>query len=129
MGTIATPARDRRARRPAADELARLFRERARFVAELAGNAMVAAWLGVPRGRLAQWCDGTERPGIPHAQMLIDFDYAIARALLLWQPRVAVDWLTSSNICLDGARPVDAIRLGRLTDVTNALDIVDTAMA
>lgn len=61
--------------------------------------------------------------------MLIDFDYAIARALLLWQPRVAVDWLTSSNIYLDGAHPVDAIRLGRLTDVIDALDVADTGIA
>ena len=41
---------------------------------------------------------------------------------MLWQPRVAIDWLTSANAYLDGARPVDVLKVRGSAEVIDSLD-------
>jgi uncharacterized protein (DUF2384 family) len=54
--------------------------------------------------------------------MLVDLDQVLAHAMLVWpDERVARDWLTTPNAHLDGARPVDWIRLRGTAEVVDAL--------
>ena len=54
--------------------------------------------------------------------MLVDLEHVLTHALLVWADvGVARDWLTSSNAHLDGARPVDWIRVHGTAEVVDAL--------
>lgn len=54
--------------------------------------------------------------------MLVDLEYVLTHALLVWgSVEVARDWLISSNAHLDGARPVDWIKVNGTSEVVDAL--------
>jgi len=54
--------------------------------------------------------------------MLIDLEHVLARARLVWAEPAASVWLTSANAHLQGARPVDVLRLQGPGLVLEALD-------
>src|SRR5699024_149620 len=87
-----------------------LVRERVEFLLGVVGGAELARWLGVSRSQPTRWRSGAEQPGVQAARALVDLDHVVTRALMLWAPRVATDWLTSSNAYLDGARPLDVLQ-------------------
>ncbi len=99
-----------------------LVRERVRFLTDTVGGAELARWLGVSRSQPTRWRTGEEQPGVETARELVDLDHVLTRALMLWAPRVAIDWLTSANAHLDGARPIDVLRIRGSAEVIEALD-------
>lgn len=103
-----------------------LVRERATFLVEVLGGAELARWLGVSRSQPTRWRQGAEVPGPEAARGLVDLDHVMARALMLFPARVAIDWLTSSNAFLDGARPVDVLRVRGSAEVIAALDAAES---
>src|SRR6476646_1098430 len=113
------------ARRPraAVAQPAWLPKERIAFLIDSYGGVTkVARALGVAPSQPSRWRSGLERPGIDAARRLLDLDHVLARALLLWEPAVALDWLESPNAYLDQARPVDVVANRGAGDVLDALD-------
>lgn len=105
-----------------------LVRERVDFLVGLVGGADLARWLEVSRSQPTRWRSGAEQPSARAARALVDLDHVVTRALMLWVPRVAVDWLTSSNAYLDGARPLDVLRTRGSAEVIDALDAADAGV-
>jgi hypothetical protein len=128
------PAKKSVARRPGATGsgktdtllIAHRAQERTTFLAEVLGAATLARMLGVSRSQPTQWRKGAEQPGPVAARELVDLDHVLARALMLFPPRVAVDWLTSSNAFLDGARPLDVLKVRGSSEVIAALDAAES---
>jgi uncharacterized protein (DUF2384 family) len=113
-------ARSAAAPRVAADDP--LSAERVRYLVDEFGGAALAEILGVNRSQTSRWVSGKERPGPAAAPRLIDLEHVLARARLVWGETAARTWLESSNVYLDGARPVDVIRLSGPAAVLEALD-------
>ncbi|PKQ24902.1 MAG: hypothetical protein CVT65_00850 [Actinobacteria bacterium HGW-Actinobacteria-5] len=100
-----------------------LTAERTGFVIEALGSVTaVAELLEVSKSQPSRWRTGAEQPSPAKARELIDLDHVLARALLLWTPAVAIDWLAGSNAYLDGARPIDVLRIRGAAEVLDALD-------
>ena len=96
---------------------------RAEFVIELYGGVTkVARALRVSKSQPSRWRSGQEVPSLDAARRLADLDHVLTRALLLWEPAVAVTWLESPNGYLDGARPIDVLVTRGSTEVIDALD-------
>lgn len=96
---------------------------RTKFVADVAGGTRRAAdLLEVAPSQPSRWMTGESVPGPAQARMLVDIDHVLAHALLVWADAgVARDWLTSPNAHLDGARPVEWIRMHGTAEVVEAL--------
>jgi len=97
-----------------------------RRVREVAGalgsNAKLAALLETAPSQPTRWIKGTERPNSINARAIVDLDHVVARASLLWEPSVVTSWLYGQNAFLDGARPVDVVKLQGARPVIAALD-------
>jgi len=105
---------------PADDPLAP---ERTRWLSDVVGGSgALARLLGVSASQTSRWASGEERPGVVAAPMLIDLEHVLARARLVWAEPAASVWLTSANAHLQGARPVDVLRLQGPGPVLEALD-------
>jgi uncharacterized protein (DUF2384 family) len=100
-----------------------LPKERIAFLIDSYGGVTkVARALGVAPSQPSRWRNGLERPGLDAARRLLDLDHVLARALLLWEPAVAHDWLESPNAYLNHARPVDVVATRGAGEVLDALD-------
>ncbi len=99
-----------------------LAKERTEFLVKVVGGAELARMLGVSRSQPTRWRSGAEQPGPDAARGLVDLDHVMTRALMLWPARVATDWLTSANAYLDGARPIDVLKVRGSAEVIDALD-------
>ncbi len=97
--------------------------QRAKFVVEaVGGTRRTAHLLDVSPSQPSRWVSGESVPGPGQARMLVDLEYVLTHALLVWADvEVARDWLTSSNAHLDGARPLDWIRVHGTAEVVDAL--------
>ena len=82
----------------------------------------VAECLGVTRPLLSKWRAGTVMPSPGQLKLLVDLDHVMARACLIYYPKVAYSWLVGSNSYLEGARPIDVLRLRGVQPVLDALD-------
>jgi uncharacterized protein (DUF2384 family) len=91
-------------------------------VTAVGGQQKAADLLGVPRTVLAQLQKGDLPPDPEIAVLLLDLDYVLVRSLLVFTPRVARRWLVGANNYLDGARPIDVLRLRGCSSVIEALD-------
>lgn len=99
--------------------------DRAGFLIDMFGGAaQLARILGVSRSQPSRWQRGQELPSSVVAQQLLDLDHVAAKAMMIWSKDVAVQWLTSSNRALDGARPVDVIVARGSSDVIEELDSI-----
>jgi uncharacterized protein (DUF2384 family) len=56
------------------------------------------------------------------AGRIIDVHDVINRALQIFQPQVAADWLAGSEPLLDGARPIDVLKQRGAVPVIQALE-------
>jgi len=88
----------------------------------LGGRAQLARMLSVASSQPTRWIQGAERPSPANARAILDLDYVIARAGLLWAPSVIQAWLTGRNAFLAGARPIDVIATEGSGPVIDALD-------
>lgn len=96
---------------------------RTEFLIESLGSAAeVARLLGVGRSQPTQWRNGKESPGPNTAQQLVDLDYVVAKAVQIWPAKAALDWLNGANSYLDGARPIDVLKLRGTNEVVKALE-------
>lgn len=100
-----------------------LPQERAGLVTEAAGGVRAAAaLLGVAASQPSRWLSGETVPALDQARVLIDVDYVVARALLLWStPEGVNDWLNTPNQHLGGVRPITWIRDRGTAEVVDAL--------
>jgi hypothetical protein len=93
-----------------------------RYLADIFGGAQLAELVGVHRSQPSRWLKGAERPGPAAAPILVDLEHVLARARLMWGKTAAVIWLESANSYLNGARPVDVLRLSGPSSVLESLD-------
>lgn len=57
-----------------------------------------------------------------------DFEVIVARAAQIWDRAVVDDWLSAANSYLDGARPIDVLRLRGPAEVLEALDAAEAGV-
>lgn len=99
------------------------IRSRAESVAAaLGGKSALARAMGVSASQPTQWIKGAERPSLENARVIVDLDYVVARAGLLWKPPVVQSWLVGRNAFLGGARPIDVVKMEGSGRVIDALD-------
>ncbi|GAA0997323.1 hypothetical protein GCM10009551_064720 [Nocardiopsis tropica] len=91
--------------------------------------AVKSRLLGVPEDTMALWQLGKVHPTDAQKRELRDLEQVMDHAAEVWAPGVIVDWLEGTNAFLDGARPIDVLRAGRLSEVLAALDSVDSGGA
>lgn len=76
----------------------------------LGSRNAIAHELHVNRATVGRWSKGDSVPRAPYLRQLVDLDYIVARLGELWTTREdIVDWLTSPNGFLDGAKPIDVV--------------------
>lgn len=95
---------------------------RAAQVVRVLGNRRAAALLGVAESQPSRWRRAVEVPSSQVAPLLVDLDHIIARLQLVWDEDVIGDWLDSANAFLDGARPIDVLRVQGSTPVLEAIE-------
>ncbi|HEX5927428.1 MAG TPA: hypothetical protein VFY45_26665 [Baekduia sp.] len=61
-------------------------------------------------------------PSPDAAAKLLDLDPVIALALQTWHPTVVMDWMTTGNGFLEGARPIDVLLQRGSAEVITALE-------
>lgn len=95
---------------------------RASQVVKVLGNRRAAALLGVAESQPSRWRKALEVPSPQIAPMLVDLDHIIARLQLIWDEEVIGDWLEGTNAFLDGARPIDVLRVNGSVPVLEAIE-------
>ncbi len=96
--------------------------ERVEFLIEATGGVRaLAETLGVSPSQPTRWRQGKDFPSPQLARRIVDLDHVIASLLQVWEPETAMDWLQSANGHLDGARPIDVLRLRSSSEVVAAL--------
>jgi hypothetical protein len=95
---------------------------RAGQVVRVLGNRRAAALLGVAESQPFRWRKAVEVPSSQVAPMLVDLDHIIARLQLIWDEEVIGDWLEGANAFLDGARPIDVLRVNGSVPVLEAIE-------
>ena len=88
------------------------------------GSNAVAEMLGVDKAMISRWTRKVKpEPVSPTmAGRIIDVHDVINRALQVFQPQVAADWLAGSEPLLDGARPIDVLKNRGAIPVIQALE-------
>ena len=96
----------------------------ARSAAEALGSrARLADALGVSDSQPTRWIRGEDSPNAENARAIVDLEYVVARARLLWSDDETVNlWLNGRNAFLGGARPIDVIMTRGVSPVVDALD-------
>ena len=95
---------------------------RAGQVVRVLGNRRAASLLGVAESQPSRWRKALEVPSSQIAPMLVDLDHIIARLQLIWDEEVIGDWLEGANAFLDGARPIDVLRVNGSVPVLEAIE-------
>ncbi|WP_354697475.1 hypothetical protein DSM112329_03105 [Paraconexibacter sp. AEG42_29] len=129
MSTAAAPKSRKPSPRPArlaavADKDPQTWRaaERAQFLIDTVGGVNVLArTLGVSPSQPSRWRSGKEVPSAEVAARLLDLDHVLALAVQSWHPKVVMDWMTTANGFLEGARPLDVLREHGSAEVIDAL--------
>ena len=92
-------------------------------LAVLGTYTALAQWLGVARSQPGRWLSGREQMSKHSERLVTDLAYIIDRSRQVWHSEEAVrNWLTGSDPLLDGASPLDAVRLGDVAAVVKAVD-------
>ena len=100
-----------------------ISQQRASFLIETLGSqSRVAELLNVSRSQPGRWSTGTEQPSPQRARELIDLDHVVARLVAWLGTTMTLEWLTGSNAFLDGARPIDVLRIRGSAEVIDAID-------
>ena len=88
----------------------------------LGGKSALARLLQVSPSQPTRWIDGSERPSTSNARTIVDLDFLIARASLVWDESVIPVWLNSPNAFLGGAKPLDSVKAHGFGPALDALD-------
>jgi uncharacterized protein (DUF2384 family) len=73
------------------------------------GTRAVARLLGIGASTISNWKRGRHAISGEYAVRIMDLHDVMVRALNVYQPRVAMDWLVGHNAFLNGARPIDVL--------------------
>ena len=98
--------------------------QRVGFLTQALGTqSRVADLLEVSRSQLGKWSRGEEAPSPERARELIDLDHVVARVVSWLGSEMTISWLNGSNAFLEGARPIDVLRMRGSSEVVNAIDV------
>jgi uncharacterized protein (DUF2384 family) len=88
------------------------------------GSNAVAEMVGVDKAMVSNWMRKSSPKPISGgmASRIIDIHDVINRALQVFQPQVAADWLAGSEPLLGGARPIDVLKTRGAVPVIQALE-------
>lgn len=96
--------------------------ERTQFLIDaIGGVTSLARALGVSPSQPSRWKSGDEVPSPEIAARLLDLDHVVAFGMQAWDPAVLMDWMSSANGFLDGARPIEVLRHRGSAEVIDAL--------
>jgi len=96
--------------------------ERAQFLIDTVGGVnKLAKTLGVSPSQPSRWKSGQEVPSPDVAAKLLDLDHVVALAVQTWHPAIVMDWMTTANGFLQGARPIDVLLQRGSAEVIDAL--------
>ena len=102
-------------------------RDRVSALVQEAGNqAAVARLLGVDRSRITRWLSANQQPGPDNRRTIDALEFVLARLRSRYQAQTAFKWLEGVNPHLRGARPIDLLRSGRVSEVIAALEADDS---
>jgi hypothetical protein len=98
-------------------------RDRVNALVEDAGTrASVARLLGVDRSRITRWLSSDQEPDAQNRRAIDALEFVLARLRSRYQAQTAFKWLEGVNPHLAGARPIDLLRAGRVSEVIAALE-------
>ena len=98
-------------------------RDRVNALVEDAGTrASVARLLGVDRSRVTRWLSSDQEPDAQNRRAIDALEFVLSRLRSRYQPQTAFKWLEGVNPNLAGARPIDLLRAGRVSEVIAALE-------
>jgi putative toxin-antitoxin system antitoxin component (TIGR02293 family) len=73
------------------------------------GTRPLARLLGVEPGTVTNWTSHRRKLSEESAKRIMDLHDVLTRALQVFQPRTAMDWLVGNEPYLDHARPIDVL--------------------
>lgn len=90
------------------------------------GTRPLARLLAVEGGSVTNWT--RRRRNISHdsAKRIMDLHDVLTRALQIYQPRTAMDWLVGNEPYLDMARPIDVLVARGSAPLIQALEGIDS---
>jgi transcriptional regulator with XRE-family HTH domain len=95
------------------------------LVADMGSQAQVARALEVSPSRVSRWLKD-EEPDRENLIKLEAVEFALSRLQLTYQRPTALKWLYGFNAHLGGARPIDLLNRGRVSDVLRAIEADET---
>ena len=109
-----------------AREMNTLARQKlAALVEDMGSQAQVARALEVSPSRVSRWLRD-EEPDRDNLIKLESVEYALSRLQATYQRPTALKWLYGFNAHLGGARPIDLLNRGRVSDVLRAIEADET---
>jgi len=82
----------------------------------------VADLLGTTSQTISRWRRSTVKPEQQRLRLLLDLDWLISQLADFYEPDEARMWLFARHQLLDGERPFDRIKNGRMDDVIALID-------
>jgi putative toxin-antitoxin system antitoxin component (TIGR02293 family) len=89
------------------------------------GTRPVARLLDVQPGTVTNWMTRRRNIGHDMAKRVMDLHDVLTRALQVFQPQTAVDWLVGNEPFLDHARPIDVLVSRGAAPLIDALEGID----
>jgi uncharacterized protein (DUF2384 family) len=86
------------------------------------GTRPVAKLLDIGAGTITNWKRGRHTMSPEYAKRVIELHDVMVRALQVYQPQVAMDWLVGNDPFLDHARPIDVLVTRGAAPLIVALD-------
>ncbi len=86
------------------------------------GTRRVAKLLDVGSGTVTNWKSRRHAISAEYVKRIIELHDVMVRALQVYQPRTAMDWLVGKEPFLDHARPIDVIVTRGAAPLIMALD-------
>jgi uncharacterized protein (DUF2384 family) len=90
------------------------------------GTRPMARLLDVKAGSVTNWISRRRNMSEESAQRVMDLHDVLTRALHVFQPRTAADWLVGNEPFLDHARPIDVLVARGSGPLIEALKSIDS---
>ena len=91
------------------------------------GTRPLAKLLDVEPGTVTNWKKRRHKISPEYARRVIDLHDVIVRALQVYQPQIAMDWLVGNEPFLNGARPIDVLVRRGAAPLIDALAAIEAA--
>jgi uncharacterized protein (DUF2384 family) len=90
------------------------------------GTRPLALLLDVKAGSVSNWAARRRNLNVESRQRIMDLHDVLTRALHVFAPRTAVDWLVGNEPFLDHARPIDVLVARGSAPLIEALKNIDS---